>query len=229
MSEKNEGLFFYTPPARDLLKLFPQFIRTPNAMLAAQIENALIGLTPAGIKDAFVRRLRKASAALDDRFLAKPYTVDDLAAYPPGSLGHAYRKHMLAFGLAPFDYFFVVEPESDFLYFRTRTYQAHDIIHTLIGFGPDIVGEIGVLGFMAAQSLRVDPVIGSFISSFCAMWFSLYIVNSPAASLQYSRVFAAGWRIGQRAEIVLYEKWEELFDQPVDDLRRRHGLVPFAA
>ena len=60
---------------------------------------------------------------------------------------------MLRFGLS-LNFFPPEELDSDFRYYRARTFQDHDITHVITGYGADTAGEMGVIGFMLGQTYR---------------------------------------------------------------------------
>jgi hypothetical protein len=83
-----------------------------------------------------------------------------LASLPSGSLGHAYRdflrQHRLDTGV--FNETDTVIPVAehlgygeDFTFLLKRGVVLHDIYHTLGGYGPDLGGEFGNIGFHYGQ------------------------------------------------------------------------------
>lgn len=167
---------------------------------------------------------------LRERYLAAPYTLDDLARCAPGTLGQVYRDHMLRFGLS-LDFFPPEVPSTDFRYYRARTFQMHDIIHVVVGHGADVSGEMGVIGVMLAQADRYfgKSALSVATYGYGGLMGALYSLNTlarkPAAVAKYADVLADGYRVGKRAAPLLTTHWEEYFDRPLADLRLEHGIA----
>jgi len=163
-----------------------------------------------------------ADAALEalwqERYCPQRYAVDDLLSLGPSTLGGLYARHMKARGLRP-DFYDNVAPRHKLHYLRLRMRQTHDIWHTLTGFDTQPAGEVGLQGFYFAQ----------FTNGQSALIFAGAILKSILAR-RYGELeafvdaFCRGYRNGRRAKPLLSVKWEQLWQEPVAELRRRLAI-----
>jgi ubiquinone biosynthesis protein Coq4 len=159
-------------------------------------------------------------ALWQERYCPSPYPVAGLLALEPTTLGGAYARHMQAHGLRP-DYYSDEVPRHKLHYLRIRIHQTHDIWHTLTGFGTDIAGEVGLQGFYFAQFTNGQAamiVAGAILRS---------ILRRRFGELErFVEAFCEGYHNGRRARPLLGVKWEELWREPVEELRRRFDIEP---
>jgi ubiquinone biosynthesis protein COQ4 len=152
------------------------------------------------------------------RYCPEHYDVDELLALDPATLGGMYARHMKTRGLRP-DFFDAATPRHNLHYLRLRLRQTHDIWHTLTGFGTDPVGEVGLQGFYFGQFTNGQSALiiaGAILKS---------ILRRRYGELeQFVEAFCEGYRNGRRAQPLLGVKWEDLWQEPVVDLRRRFNI-----
>lgn len=190
---------------------------------------------PESAIDQYVEALRAlpgAEAFLAERYLPPLVTLDDLAASPDGSLGHAYRTWIVDNGLEPnltkkqHDIFYELlergrldRMPDDVRYAFVRGYMLHDYLHTITGFGADIAGELGMAGFHYAQ-LR---------SNYHAMRVAVTTAHvafvNPRHAASAMDALSNGWIMGQQWKNIHFVKWEEQFDRPLADIRSEYGGV----
>jgi len=153
------------------------------------------------------------------RFCPSRYEVEDLLQLPADTLGGAYARHMKQHGLRP-DFYEEAAPHHRMHYLRLRVRQTHDIWHILSGFGTDEFGEVGLQGFYFAQFTNgQSALIGA-----AAMLKS--VLRGRFGDLEkHIDAFCEGYCNGKRAERLLEVKWEELWDESVDSLRRRYRIA----
>jgi ubiquinone biosynthesis protein COQ4 len=167
-----------------------------------------------------------ADAALEalwqERYCPQRYDVDDLLRLDASTLGGLYARHMKARGLRP-DFYDDVAPRHKLHYLRLRIRQTHDIWHTLAGFDTDPAGEVGLQGFYFAQFANGQSaliVVGGILKSILARRYG---------ELEgFIDAFCRGYRNGRRAAPLLGMKWEELWQEPLAELRRRYAIEPAA-
>jgi ubiquinone biosynthesis protein COQ4 len=167
-----------------------------------------------------------ADAALEalwqERYCPQRYDVDDLLRLDASTLGGLYARHMKARGLRP-DFYDDVAPRHKLHYLRLRIRQTHDIWHTLAGFDTDPAGEVGLQGFYFAQFANGQSaliVVGAILKSILARRYG---------ELEgFIDAFCRGYRNGRRAAPLLGVKWEELWQEPLAELRRRYAIEPAA-
>lgn len=159
--------------------------------------------------------------------LAKLGDDDYLASLPPGSLGHAYRDFLNSNRLdaGVFDETTAIAPiaerngwDGDFYYMIRRGTAIHDVFHTLGGYGPDVGGELGNLGFHHGQLGRC--------------WFTralgllICFIPMDVPVRRRIRYFNEAIQRGRQADNLMAAPYEELLDQPIDDVRERLGVTP---
>ena len=163
-----------------------------------------------------------ADAALEalwqDRYCPRRYDVDDLRRLDPSTLGGLYARHMKARNLRP-DFYDDVAPRHKLHYLRLRMRQTHDVWHTLTGFGTDPIGEVGLQGFYFAQFTNGQSAL------ILAAAILRSILGGRYGELEsFVEAFCSGYRSGRRARPLLGVKWEEFWEEPVAELRRRYAI-----
>jgi ubiquinone biosynthesis protein Coq4 len=155
-------------------------------------------------------------------YRAARYDLDQLAKLPAHTLGGAYARHMRANDLSV-DYYPDATPRNRMQFLRQRMRQTHDVWHVLTGFGTDEFEEVGIQGFYAGQgvsSMAAFIAAGAFLKSVLRCRFRELHKHMDS--------FCEGYCAGKRAESLLAVKWEELWGESVESLRRRYRLAPRA-
>lgn len=165
-----------------------------------------------------------ASATLEamwqTRFQAPRYDIQQLSRLPAHTLGGAYARHMEKNGLRP-DYYREVTPRHRMQYLRERIHQTHDVWHIVTGFSTDEFGEVGLQGFYFAQ----------FTNGQAALIGAVAILKSLLRG-QFSDLekhidtFCQGYCSGKRAERLFEVKWEELWNESLEEVRKRYRIEP---
>lgn len=145
--------------------------------------------------------------------------LEDLRAQPQGSFGRAYADFLDAHELSPFVLTEAVSQEvRDRNAYGIRYSTTHDMFHVLLGFGPDWVGEMGVLAFTCGQGYnRVLWVQAAFAWLLYPLWSRGRVGALLAA-------WRRGYRLGRQAPFLLGERLEDQFTEPLDVLRTRYRL-----
>jgi ubiquinone biosynthesis protein COQ4 len=151
-------------------------------------------------------------------FRAARYDLEELGRLPPHTLGGAYARHMQANKLSV-DYYQERAPRNRMQFMRQRMRQTHDVWHVLTGFGTDEFEEVGIQGFYAGQfTSSMSGIIG-------AGAFMKSIVKCRFGELaKHMDAFCEGYCAGKRAENLLAVKWEELWGESLESLRRRYRI-----
>jgi len=151
-------------------------------------------------------------------FRAERYDLDALEKLAPNTLGGAYARQMKAQGLRP-DYYQEAKPRTRMQFLRQRMRQTHDIWHVLTGLGTDEFDEVCIQGFYAGQytsSMAAIIGAGAFLKS---------IARGRFGDLQrHVDAFCEAYCAGKRAEPLLAVKWEELWGETIESLRRRYRI-----
>ncbi|HSU76155.1 MAG TPA: Coq4 family protein [Burkholderiales bacterium] len=152
-------------------------------------------------------------------YRAERYDLAELAKLPPHTLGGAYARHMQANDLSV-DYYPEVKARNRMQFLRQRMRQTHDVWHVLTGFGTDEFEEVGIQGFYAGQgvsSMAAFIGAGAFVKSVLKCRFRELHKHMDS--------FCEGYCAGKRAESLLAVKWEELWAESVESLRRRYRIT----
>lgn len=161
----------------------------------------------------------RTAAALAARQPFGPIDLERLAALPEATLGRAFADHCRARGLDPNLVQIRVSDEADFV--LARLYATHDIWHLVTGWGNDEVGEVGLGGFYAGQNVLVH---------FFAFMMILVLLNTlfvaPTTVRERLDAFATGHASGKRALPLFGVDWEELWSQPLAEVRARFQIDP---
>lgn len=217
-----------THPVRPLYALVAlgRLIRDPNdTEQAFRVVQALDGVHA----DRLFERFSKSDGGA--RLLAERPSLldalsnrDSLAAMPEGSLGRAYLAFCDREGITPGG---LVEAsmieererlEPDFRYMADRLRDSHDLWHVVTGHRTDLLGELGVLAFSAAQTGSVG--IGVLAAAGYLRSYRL-----PAEIGRTGReLVQSAWLRGKTAAWLPAVAFEELLDQPLDAVRARLGL-----
>lgn len=147
-------------------RAFVQVIKDPTIGPILALRSNLLGMADRQDLARLAGALRSASG-LDEMFangyLAPDYRVEDLGRCAPGTLGHAYYHFITDNGLSP-DYLPRSRPETDLGFHARRVEETHDIWHVVLGYQPDLPGEIGILSFFIGHLLRAlkrERLLGS--------------------------------------------------------------------
>ena len=132
-----------------------------------------------------------------------------------GSFGRAYAAFLDAHGLSPFVITDAVAPDV----VRRNAYgiryaTTHDMFHVLLGFGPDWIGEMGVLAFTVGQGYNRTLWLQA------AMAWLIYPVRSGFQLRALRDAWRRGYALGQRAPFLLGVRLEDRLDDDLDTLRR---------
>lgn len=170
-----------------------------------------------------MRRTPEGQRLLADQpeFRSDSVDYDALRRLPETTFGGAYVRHLDANGLSA-DYQaaatrYVDDPDIAYLMRRYR--QTHDVWHVLLGLGVAGHEEVLVHGFSFGQ-LRLP--VSALVLVFGGM--KHVVLEKRWAALRHS-LFEA-YRAGRDAEPLMPVYWEDLWDQPLDDVRARYRVRP---
>ncbi|MBW2290299.1 MAG: hypothetical protein JRG80_09720 [Deltaproteobacteria bacterium] len=173
------------------------------------------------------RRLPVGVRVLRDRTRMLDLIADTerMAAMPEASLGAAVRdfyatEQISAQGLvtASEEAYQDVDGSgvSDELqFFGQHLRDLHDTFHVLTGYGRDLRGEVAVLSFTVPQTR--NPGVAFIIFT---------VLRRAGFRSEMGQLIRQGLRRGFRAAWLPGQDWEELFPQPLDEVRQRLRLGP---
>lgn len=147
-----------------------------------------------------------------------------LRALPAGTLGREYVRQLDERGIDPVELARLTEAAyeghrftPEHAYVRDRVREAHDLVHTLSGYGIDVLGEAGVLAFTYGQTGNKG-------------WAVLVLLNH-LSTLVRGRIDGwalawHAWRRGRRARfLAAVDDWDRLLRLPIDEARSELGLA----
>ena len=147
-----------------------------------------------------------------------------LESLPEGTLGRVYadftaREEITADGLVEASE--LVERNLDYLdprreLFGQRLRDSHDLWHVVTGYGRDLFGEAALLSFTYRQ-IR-NRGIGFIVA------VAYLKARGPMAGERV--LIRDGYRRAGQAEWLPGADWEALLELPLEDVRRRLGVVP---
>jgi ubiquinone biosynthesis protein Coq4 len=153
------------------------------------------------------------------RYTPAPATAEQLAALPPGTLGHEYARFLRENRLSP-TYLRLVPDETPAKYLLRRIRETHDLWHVVVDFDASKPGEIGILAFGLAQ---FRSPVAALISGAA---FIVTLSREPEKFSEMMDAFIQGYERGRRARFLLALRLEDMWEQPLARLR---GELGFAA
>jgi ubiquinone biosynthesis protein Coq4 len=169
----------------------------------------------------------------DERFYADPVDFDALGNLPEGTLGRAYHHWIVDNGLTAqiatnyADFHEMLKASGaldgmpDAMQFAVlRGFQVHDILHVLTGYDASGQGEIALQAFSLAQ--LQFPYFGMWMATVTAQM----TFGDPNAIVPLMDAIADGWQFGKTSLHLMAQPWEEMFDEPLADIRERFGITP---
>ena len=140
-----------------------------------------------------------------------------LAALPEGSVGRTYlhfmqSENLSAAGLVDASNWDSEPVPADVDLFRNRMRDAHDLTHTLTGYGRDPLGEMCLLAFMNRHSRNLGQLL------IIAMSWTRMPKSWRAAIRQ-------AWKNGKKAQWMMALDYEALLARPLDAARRELGIA----
>jgi ubiquinone biosynthesis protein COQ4 len=156
---------------------------------------------------------------IDNRYIPLAHDLDQLLTYPENSLGYIYAKAMKESGFDP-NLHAGMTAESDAHYVELRLSQTHDIWHILTGFSTSFSGEMGLQAFYLPQfpyPLATMLIANSLIAS---------TLFNPTHLPALIAAIGQGWRMGETAQALFAQKWEESWDKPLTQWQAELNIQP---
>jgi len=150
---------------------------------------------------------------IEERYLQGLPNTEELSQLPKDTLGYQYFNHLDSMGYDP-DYYRKIDVKNDTDYVMMRIRQTHDIWHVITGFDTHPLGEIALKAVELAQTHR------PMAAAICAGGVFRYMVKQPEEFPDCLETIVAGYHLGLRANPLLGVKWEERWEQKVDDIRK---------
>ncbi len=146
---------------------------------------------------------------------------DRLRTLPASTLGGAYARHLDNNGITA-DYQAAATrhvDDPDMAYLMRRFRQTHDVWHALLGLGINGHEEVIIHWFSYGQ-LRLP--VSAMIMALGTM--KHVVLERRWGALRHSLLEA--YRAGRDAEPLLSVVWEDLWDEPLEEIRDRYRVHP---
>ncbi|KAM4533122.1 ubiquinone biosynthesis protein COQ4 homolog, mitochondrial [Fundulus diaphanus] len=145
--------------------------------------------------------------------------LEKMASLPDGSFGREYLRFLEENKVTPdsrAEVKFVDDEELAYIMLRYR--EVHDLLHTLLGMPTNMLGEVAVKWFEAAQTGL--PM--------CALGAVLGPLRLNASRLQALITSLGPWALqnGRRARCVLSIFYERRWEQSLEELRQELNIEP---
>jgi ubiquinone biosynthesis protein COQ4 len=163
-------------------------------------------------------RQREQLASLDP--LIPPVDIAALRALPRGSFGRAYADFLDDNQLGPFTLSDEMPAEVVARNAHWARYAlVHDMLHVLLGYGPDLAGEMGVYAFTLAQ--RLSWVFWLYLP----LALVVLPILAPHRIPRMIRNFRRGFRLGRTLANQIALPLDRRFAEPLDRVRAELGYL----
>ncbi|XP_038158358.1 ubiquinone biosynthesis protein COQ4 homolog, mitochondrial isoform X2 [Cyprinodon tularosa] len=145
--------------------------------------------------------------------------LEKMATLPDGTFGREYLRFLEDNKVTPdsrAEVKFVDNEELAYIMLRYR--EVHDLLHTLLGMPTNMLGEVAVKWFEAAQTGLPMCVLGALLGP----------LRLNASRLQSLFTSLGPWALqnGRRARCVLSIFYERRWEQRLEDLRQELNIQP---
>ena len=140
-----------------------------------------------------------------------------LRALPPGTFGHAAARFLDERGLDPEAFPRRPTPDGN-TWLRAHLYESHDLWHVATGFDTDVAGEAGLQAFYLAQfPARLASILLAIV------FFNTFLYRFDEKDARMDAI-VRGWQLGKTARQLIGVRWDELWEQPLAEVRARLDL-----
>ena len=149
-----------------------------------------------------------------------------LQAMPTGSFAAAYLRYLGDDDMGSAEYFFAAAGldekarrfgwSEDQLWFVKRMANSHDLFHVVGGYGRDVIGEVGILGFTAGQ-IPLLPL---------RLLLPYFLLLNPSHPLRWARFIRDSYRHGRDTPSLACVDYEALLPLPLAEARQAMGVRP---
>ncbi len=147
--------------------------------------------------------------------------VAHLRTLPTSTFGRAYADFLDAHALHPLELTDAIDaPMRSRNAYGIRYIATHDMFHVLLGYGPDWVGEMGVLAFTCGQGYNRTLWLQAL-----SAWLAYPLLSGLRISALL-RAWRHGYRVGAQAPFLLGVRLEERFETDLGTLRAELEIAP---
>ncbi|MGB8701017.1 MAG: Coq4 family protein [Thermosynechococcaceae cyanobacterium] len=202
-----------------LKSFFSLLLGDTNLETVGEMTDALLETPSFDLAAQHLNRDPACAVLIRDRYIPPAHDLDQLLTYPQESLGYIYAATMKQKGFDP-NLHAGMTAESDARYVELRLSQTHDLWHIVTGFDTSEIGEIGLQAFHLPQfpyPLATLLVANSLIAS---------TLLEPETLPNLLAAIAQGWQMGQTAQSLFAQKWEEGWEKPLTQWQAELNIQP---
>jgi len=168
---------------------------------------------------------------LEAGYFAPQIGLEELEVMPGGSVGRGYYEFLTKNGLEKnlatnykvLHDFMAKSGQLDRMpdplkYAIIRGFQIHDLLHVITGYTPHGLDELALQAFCLAQ--LQFPYFGMWMSTTTTRMTFL----EPRSIVPVMDAISAGWQLGRSVSNLQFERWEDLFPEPLAKVRPRYDL-----
>ncbi|XOV85580.1 MAG: Coq4 family protein [bacterium] len=168
---------------------------------------------------------------LSSGYFAPQIELETLQQMPMGSLGRGYYEFLsdngleknLATNYKQLHDYMASSGQLDRMpepirYAIIRGFQIHDILHVVTGYTPNGLHELALQAFCLAQ--LQFPYFGMWMATTTARMTFL----QPDSIVPVMDAITQGWQYGRTTPNLQFERWEDLFEQPLSEIRERYSI-----
>lgn len=136
------------------------------------------------------------------------WKLEELKAHPEGSLGKTFFHFLTENKLD----IFPIDPDQKLtrpIYVSQRIRKVHDLLHVLLGYGIDLIGEAKVNAFVVAQT---KATVSTLV--LCVLVIRFFFKN-PADFVEILNGIQEGYSEGKKYKNFLAMDWEGMMDEPL--------------
>ena len=164
----------------------------------------------------YVKSFPELTVLIEELYPGPTIDIDALLDLPSNSFGYLFASSVKNWGID-------VESfnrnrsnsaisDKEISYLRWLMRKTHDIWHLVTGFDLTLSGELGLKGFELAQ-------YHSPLSFFSLVIVLSKAINDPKQMNSAIEKFIQGYQMGSKSKLLLAEKWEERWEQTLDEVR----------
>ncbi|MGF1455096.1 MAG: Coq4 family protein [Alphaproteobacteria bacterium] len=217
--------------------IWPRFWSLIDDASAGGLDAGTITMRTAEISGAFPETFTARLCEAANRYphiasvAARPFPpkidIEILAPCPEGSVGHALYRLIVdnQFDLEVLDRdalgLRALPKPLDYL--NVRILQTHDLWHLVAGYDTTALHEIGISAFQMAQFGH------AYSALFLGEVATIAALGEPMGFGMLMDVVLSAWKHGRETPPMMDIEWEAIWNEPVDAVRARHGVTPYAS
>jgi ubiquinone biosynthesis protein COQ4 len=189
-----------------------------NAKYKAVLGNSSDTLTREAIETGEVPDPFKEYPELEEQWKAgynpEKYDIKKLLTYEKNTLGYHFANHMQRYSLVAIDDNHIT-PRDKYHWLRMRILETHEIWHVVIGLDTDEAGDVACQGVYFSQYVN-----GQSAMVLSGAVLQTIFKDDMGKSQKLIDCFVKGYVLGKKCKPLLPVKWEEHFQDDLDELRR---------